>query len=290
MSDRRSTKELFAAWRGGDPAAGQKMAQRFADWYYAIATSRLGESRGRGPCDTACERFGRGVVDVTEGRALVKWAHGIIKDELSKAGGTATDGDEANAYTANQTPKALLVRAKAAMPAEVGLLELVYGGKASEEEITEKAEPLGGNPIGTLTARYRVKRWLRDNVGVPFSVAPDQPVLDRAPLPQYESTKMASNAEMEAFEEWMLTDIDLCRDIAEFATFSVALRGGLAGAKAAPLPTAAASNPAPSAPAPTKSSKPILASTTSRAFVVMVILGMLVIMLVTIAVVVVSLI
>ena len=46
-TDTRSTRELFRAWRSGDGEAGQVMAQRFADWYYAIATSRLGEAAGR---------------------------------------------------------------------------------------------------------------------------------------------------------------------------------------------------------------------------------------------------
>ena len=53
--DSRSTKQLFNDWRQGDGEAGQAMAQRFADWYYAITTSRLGETRGREPCDNACQ-------------------------------------------------------------------------------------------------------------------------------------------------------------------------------------------------------------------------------------------
>ena len=73
------------------------MAQRFADWYYAIAVSRLGEARGSGPCDTACQRFGEGIVQVSESRALVQWAHDIVLTEVSRAGGVARDGDEPNA-------------------------------------------------------------------------------------------------------------------------------------------------------------------------------------------------
>ena len=60
-TDTRSTSKLFTEWRGGDAEAGQIMAQRFADWYYAIATSRLGEDGGRGPCETACAKFGEGI-------------------------------------------------------------------------------------------------------------------------------------------------------------------------------------------------------------------------------------
>lgn len=233
QSDTRSTKELFRAWRSGDAHAGQAMAQRFADWYYAIATSRLGEQRGRGPCQAACEKFGAGIVDVTESRALVNWAYKIIVDELDGAGDRATDGDEANAYTGQKKPKSLLRQARSALPEEVALLEDVYSGNASDDQVATRAKKLGGMPIGVLKSRYRVKQWLRDNAEVPFEVAPESPNLDRAPLPLYESAKMKSEAEEEHFEQWMLTDLDLCKDIAEFAHFAIALRGGL-GSETAP--------------------------------------------------------
>ena len=41
------TQQLFNQWRGGDGQAGQAMAQRFSDWYYAVTTCRLGEVTGR---------------------------------------------------------------------------------------------------------------------------------------------------------------------------------------------------------------------------------------------------
>ena len=260
MTDTRSTKDLFKAWRGGDASAGQLMAQRFADWYYAIATSRLGESRGRAPCDAACQRFGEGIVQVTESRALVKWAHDIIVQELHHAGGVARDGDESNAYTNNQTPKSLLARAKVAMPTEIAVLEGVYGGTMTEDEVDVLAEPLGGNPIGVLTARYAVKAWLRDNAQIPFAVTPDEPNLDRAPLPQYESAHMSED-EVSQFEQWMLTDYNLCRDIAEFATYAVALRGGIGDAKPAPAPAKRKSS---TVPAVARETRPP-ATTTSNA-------------------------
>ncbi len=106
------------------------MAQRFADWYYAITTSRLGESRGRGPCDTSCQKFGEGIVQVTDAKALVGWAHDIVL-ELEQAGSRAMDGDEPNAYTGDKHPKELLQRARTALPAEVELLEASYGGTAA---------------------------------------------------------------------------------------------------------------------------------------------------------------
>jgi hypothetical protein len=221
-TDTRSTKQLFNDWRKGDGEAGQLMAQRFADWYYAISTSRLGESRGRGPCDAACQAFGAGIVNVTESRALVGWAHEIVQRELEKAGSRTMDGDEPNAYTGDKSPKDLLCRARTALPAEVELLEATYSGRASKDQTA--------NPLGVLKARYRVKQWLRDNQDVPFEVAPDDPVLDRAPLPLYESGRMATEQEEINFEHWMISDIDLCKDIAEFAHFAIALRGGLPSA------------------------------------------------------------
>lgn len=246
-TDTRNTKQLFSEWRKGDAAAGGIMAQRFADWYYAIATSRLGEKLGARPCENACARFSQGVVQITDARALVQWAHEIIQDELKGAGDRVRDGDEPNAYTGKKSPKALLNAAKAALPAEVRLLEAVYGGKAPASEIDTLAEPLGGNPLGILRARYRVKAWLRDNKRVPFDVAPESPILDRAPLPLYESGRMATPAEEANFEQWMISDHDLCKDIAEFATFSIALRGGLPEMKAEPAKAEVRKSEAPAA-------------------------------------------
>lgn len=236
MSDNRSTKQLFRAWRDGDAEAGQAMAQRFADWYYAIASSRLGDQQGAGPCERACASFGRGVVDVTDARSLVNWAHDIIAKEVADAGGRTANADIANAYSAHRRPKDLLNRAAQAKPAQVALLEAAYGNKHSEADLEELCKDSGGFPLGVLRARYQVKAWLRDSQGIPFSVAPEEPVLDRAPMPLYEAGRMASEAEEVQFEKWMLTDLELLRDIAEFATFAVALRGGLAPTGATPPP------------------------------------------------------
>jgi hypothetical protein len=233
------------------------MAQRFADWYYAIAVSRLGEARGNGPCQEACRRFAEGVVAVKESRALVPWAHRIILEELDKSGHRAHDGDEPNAYTNHQSPKSLLVRAREAMPVELELLELCYAG-GSPEKVEALAQPLGGNPLGVLLARYRVKQWLRDEASVPFEVAPESPILDRAPLPLYESAQMKSPAEEESFEQWMISDIDLCRDIAEFAHFAIALRGGLPAETSAPH-----ASPLPQPEAQTAQALPVTQAETS---------------------------
>jgi len=235
----RSIRQLFKDWRSGDAEAGQQMAQRVADWYYAIATSRLGEQQGKAPCDAACAAFGAGIVQITESRQVESWAHGLITAEVQRADSRARDGDEPSLYTREQRPKPLLVKARRDLPDEVGLLEAVYGQNADRSQIDILAEPLGGNPLGILQARYRVKRWLRDNARVRFDVVPDKPILDRAPLPLYESDRMASTQEEAQFEAWMLTDLDLCKDIAEFAHFSIALRGGLPADDKTPAPAPA---------------------------------------------------
>jgi hypothetical protein len=250
-AETRSIRQLFKDWRAGDAAAGQGMAQRVADWYYAVATSRLGEQRGRKPCDAACAAFGSGIVQVSDSRQLEGWAHGLITTEIEKGGSRARDGDDPSLYTREQKPKGLLVRAREALPAEVALLEAVYGAHADRGQIEELAGPLGGNPIGILEARYRVKRWLRDNARVRFDVVPDKPILDRAPMPLYEADRMASTAEEAQFELWMLTDLVLCKDIAEFAHFAIALRGGLPSERAAAPERASASvQTKPAAPPP----------------------------------------
>ena len=110
----------------------------------------------------------------------------------------------------------------------MSLLEATYGGRASKQEV----DALGcttrrQSDRGSSRARYRVKQWMRDHKRVPFEVAPEDPIIDRAPLPLYESGHMATDQEEANFEQWMISDLDLCKDIAEFAHFSIALRGGL---------------------------------------------------------------
>ncbi|TVQ90969.1 MAG: hypothetical protein EA397_10760 [Deltaproteobacteria bacterium] len=281
MSGGKTVRQLFKEWRSGDAEAGQIMAQRVADWYYAISTSRLGEDRGKAPCDEACAEFGGGIVNVSDGRKVEGWAHDIITQKVKAAGSRATDGDKPSLYTRKQAPKGLLRRARAELPEEVTLLEAVYGAQADRSQIAALAEPLGGNPLGILEARYRVKRWLRDNAKVKFDVVPDKPILDRAPLPLYEADRMASSAEEAQFELWMLTDLDLCKDIAEFAHFSIALRGGLPARGSTPKPAPAAKTPPdtaggePHTPAPSKASGASKIGLVVGVVAVLVLLGLL---------------
>lgn len=222
-----STETLFHHWRRGDAGAGKAMAQRFTDWYYAIAVSRLGETSGNAPFRAACARFSQGVVQVTDPRRLLGWAHGIAREEVidKTGGGRLLDGDDPNAFTRNQRPKALLAQARTAMPKEVGLLERAFAGESTDD------------PYGVLKARYAVKTWLRDHADVPFRVTPTRADPDRTPIPFYEAGHLRNSQEEVHFELWMLNELEVCQDVAEFAHYAIALRGGLPAASETPQPT-----------------------------------------------------
>jgi hypothetical protein len=61
---------------------------------------------------------------------------------------------------------------------------------------------------------------------------------------------MSAASEEPRFERWMLTQYELCRDVAEFATFAVALRGGAFLSSGSPEPAALRPTPAVEAPPP----------------------------------------
>jgi len=244
-----SVEDLFKKWRGGDAEAGQAMAQKFTDWYYAVSASRLGDTQGRAPLQQACAAFAQGISTVTRTADLTRWAHEIIQRELDGAGGRIGGGDFPNALTGHRSPTELLGRIRSHLkPDQVALLHATYAPDMTVEALTDLAEEHGGWPQAVLEARYAAKRALRDVTRVNFAVVPDAPVLDRAPLPLYEAARLASREEDAAFEQWLVTELDLCRDVAEFATFSHALR---AGAFQALAPEAQVSPPVPmDAPVP----------------------------------------
>ncbi len=103
-----SLPNLFKQWRGGDAVAGQEMARRFSDWYYAITVSRLGEVDGRGPLKRSCDRFAAEIVTLNSASKLMDWAQSIIQDELDAAGGRIPGGDFPNALTERRSPSELL--------------------------------------------------------------------------------------------------------------------------------------------------------------------------------------
>jgi hypothetical protein len=228
MSDLNTVapQQLYRQWRGGDAASGQAMAQRFSDWYYAVTACRLGDQHGRTPLQRACTRFQQGIVSVTNPNDLADWAHGILSEELRMAGGRIPGGDFANALTRGRLPSEILARARAAMPAaQVRLLAHAYDARYPFDRVAKEAEALGGMPFAVLDARYALKRWLRKD-GVTFSETPENPNLDYAPLPLYEAGRMSNASEEDGFEKWMLQNMSLCTDIAEFGVFALSLRNG----------------------------------------------------------------
>jgi hypothetical protein len=211
-------KALFKRWRSGDADAGVSMAQRFSDWYYAITVMRLGDQNARAPLERACQTFAQRIMDITNADELINFAHQIVLEEVRQAGGSAMGTDSPNAMTSGMTPSTLLSQAVGKMPrAQLDILHKTYTGNS----------PLSASqPIEALTARHDLKVWLNKNAEVPFSVLPDTPALDQAPLPIYEAARLQSLDEEYAFEQWLLSDIDLCKDIAEFSAFAHAIRSG----------------------------------------------------------------
>lgn len=229
MSDLNSVppQQLFKQWRGGDASSGQAMAQRFSDWYYAVTASRLGDQHGRTPLQRACTRFQQGIVGVSNPGDLADWAHGILSEELRMAGGRIPGGDFANQLTNGKLPSEILARARDSMPsAQVRLLSHAYDARYPFERVAKEAEALGGMPFAVLDARYALKRWLKNEAGVRFAEVPEKPNLDYAPLPLYEAGRMSNANEENGFEKWMLQNMPLCKDIAEFGVFALSLRNG----------------------------------------------------------------
>ncbi len=250
----QTTQQLFNKWRSGDAQAGQVMAQRFSDWYYAISASRLGDRNCRTALERACQRFAQGVASVTEAKQLPIWAHGIIAEEIQAAGGRVSGGDHPNALTGQRSPTELLQQVAPSLThQELRLLALSFDADATLADVKSAADANGGYPLAVLQARYALKRVLVSQCGVAFTEVPDKANLDWGPLPLYEGGRMSLGKEEQAFETWMLSDLKLCKDIAEFAAFALALRGGAykkyqTEQAAAPAPAPKAAAPAPKAP------------------------------------------
>ena len=237
MSEQIDLQQLFRKWRAGDERSGHTMAQLFSDWYYAVSASRLGDREGRRPLERACRRFQEGITEIGDPQTLTDWAHQILIDEIQQCGGRLSGGDQPNALTASRSPTELLRRAAQHMePEQISLLVHAYDASYPLDALIGESEAAGGYPMALLEARYALKGALRDRLDLKLAEIPSPPKLDLAPLPLYEAGRMTQAREESAFERWMLSDISLCRDLAEFAAFALALRGG------------ALETPAPAAP------------------------------------------
>ena len=252
-----TVQQLFKKWRSGDAESGQSMAQRFSDWYYAIAAVNLGDRKGRQPLDRACQAFAQGIVNIQRPGDLVEWAYGLIQQEVATAGGRMSAGDAGNALTGNRPPSQLLHEARRGLdPDQVQLLHLVYSGSPDGAAIDRLAEGQGGMPVAVLRARYTLKRLLRTNANVGFQETPLELNLDRCPLPLYEAGLLANAEEVDTFEKWMLGEATVCRDVAEFAAFTHALRAGMLVAEEQDVvPEAASAGPSTHQP-PTPQPRP----------------------------------
>jgi len=252
MEPTATVQELFKRWRNeGDAEAGMAMAQKFSDWYYAVTAARMGDRGGRQPLEAACQAFESGIIQVSRTSDLVDWASQLVQTSMASAGGRLPGGDFPNAMTGNRSPTALLAQVAPALPrGQVDLLAATFDASVDLDTLTAQAEHQGGMPHAILGARYALKRLLRDQAQVPFQVVPEQPNLDLAPLPVYEAARMTAQEEEAAFEQWLLSDIELCKDVAEFAAFAHALRAGAFRAAAAAPQTAAPQTTAPQTTAP----------------------------------------
>jgi len=219
------------------------MAQKFSDWYYAISTIRVPGQEGRPPMEAACQAFAQGIVTVTRPRALVDWAHDLLERELKSVGygldtNKPTGSDHPNAMTRNRSPRELIENvAESIDPAQRRVLALAYDPSINLTVVDQAADELGGTPFAMLQARYALKQRLQQTQDVPFAVVPENADMDRGPISLYEAHRLASGQEICELEKWLLSDIDLCKDIAEFSAFVHALRGGALQAYAIPLDT-----------------------------------------------------
>jgi len=243
MSDttQNTVIQLFRKWRGGDEASGQEMAQRFSDWYYAISTIRIPGQGGRPPMEAACQSFAQGIVTVTRPRALVDWAHDLLERELASEGfglntQADTGSDNPNGMTRDRSPTQLIQNVRESVdPAFIRVLALAYDPSTDLQVVNAAADDIGGTPYAMLQARYALKRALRSTQDVPFAVVPDTADMDRAPISLYEANRLNSGPDTANLEKWLLSDIDLCKDVAEFSAFVHALRGGALSEWAEPV-------------------------------------------------------
>jgi hypothetical protein len=172
---------------------------------------------------------------------------------VRQAGGRGAGGDFPNALTGGRSPWELLQNARKSLTStQTELLAATFNAEMPLPDLIALSESHGGWPIAILNARYVLKRALRDGEGVNFAVVPDSPDLDRAPMPLYEAARMSSGDEEAFFEKYLLTNLDLCRDVAEFAAFSHALRAGALTVTPPPPPEPISAAPAPQLPTPTE--------------------------------------
>ena len=143
-----TVQQLFRKWRHGDAEAGQEMAQKFSDWYYAITTIRVEDKTGRQPLEKACQSFAQGIASVTRPRPLVDWAHDLLERELQAVGrgldaSPSNGGDHPNVLTQNRSPTALIQQISDQIdPAHAQLLSRAYNTQEDIEALQALGEDM----------------------------------------------------------------------------------------------------------------------------------------------------
>lgn len=263
---------LFKQWRAGDPDAGVTMAQRFTDWYYTIAVMWLGESNARPALEAACQIFAQRIMDVENQEELLDFAHNIIFEQLNQAGGRAPGSDVPSPLTNNRTPSSLIVEASSQLSAEqIRILHQTYTGQGDPLQIDPQM------PVAALEARQALKSRLQAS-GISFGTMNSLNEPDQAPLPLYEAHRLRTDDENWLFEQWLLSDIDLCKELTEFAPFSSALRAGALANARSSVPETAPSKPVTTTTKPPLAKVPELtpAPPASNNMLPMVVVGLLV--------------
>ena len=216
--------DLFNHWRNGSGEAGQTMAQRIADWYYAIAVTHLGEADGQDACESACGQFSANAANFSSSSELVHWCQDTIHHTMGRHTPGVASMTMTGTFTLDCPPRELLAIAWQELPDDMLILAHCYGGDTDMKTLTSLSEQGSGFPLEILNARTRLKTWLHSQHDVPFSISESAISADWATMPIYESGRMTDPMEIRQFESWLLDTPDLSRDIAEFAHFAIALR------------------------------------------------------------------
>ena len=213
-------EKLFINWYNNeDPEAASKMVYRFELWFDSLSLFYLGEnSQKQQIYKKICQTFSSNIKQIRKPKELVPFAHDILHKTLPKEILTEKD------YTSS------MLNERSAGD----LIKEVWGNLSpSEQSILlqnyQSSEPVS-NLYKLLSARASLKRLLQQ-VGINFMILEQNPDPDLIPLPLFEAGKLKSKDEERYFEYWLLNVESVCRDIAEFAPFTQALKLENFGAK-----------------------------------------------------------
>mgnify|MGYP000007852221 CR=1 FL=1 len=155
-----SVHDLFNRWRNGSSEAGQEMAQRVADWYFALAVTHLGEEQGQVACEAACSTFSTGAANFASSEELVHWCQDTIHHAMGRKRPGVASMTMSSSFTLDCPPKELIAIAWQELPEELLILTHCYSSKTKVSALVELCEKGDGYPLELLKARDRRKTWL----------------------------------------------------------------------------------------------------------------------------------